>query len=93
MFVHVVNKDEREMFINSLLELEGVKINNDKNFSLTKEEIINSIFPISIDLDKLEIDCLKNITCAAAAMSNKSYIKTPEEAIEMIKEKIKNKTK
>lgn len=86
-FIDIRNHNDREQFINEVLNIDyiGLKSSSSSSFELDKEEIINSIFPISINLEKLEVDYIKNTTCAATAVTNKSIFIAPEEAIERIK--------
>ena len=82
-FIDIRNKKEREEFINKVLSIDGIKFKykSEKKVELKKEEIINSKFPIILDLENQEIDFLKNTTCAAAAIMNKTLFITPKEAI------------
>ena len=84
-FVDIRNYSDRKQFINDILNNNYIKLKS--NIS-SKEDIINSIFPISINLEKLEVDYIKNTTCAAAAITNKSIFITPEEALKRIKKEI-----
>lgn len=84
-FVDIRNYNDRKQFINDILNIGYIKLKS--NIS-SKEDIINSIFPISINLEKLEVDYIKNTTCAAAAITNKSIFITPEEALKRIKKEI-----
>lgn len=68
-----VNKERREKFINKFEE-KGFKIN--KLFS--KDEIIKSVLPITLDFKAKEIGRMGNVTCAAAALSQ-GLIKSEEE--------------
>ncbi len=85
MFVHIGDKDARRKFVDTLLEFDKIVLISDKNKEEAKEEIINSRYPISINFDTLEVDYIKNTTCAAAACMNKSNFTTPEEALKMLK--------
>ncbi len=71
-----VKAERRKDFIEKF-EKKGYKI--DKIF--TKEEIIKSKLPITIDFKTKEIGRMGNVTCAAAAVSCKA-VKTEEEFIE-----------
>ena len=86
-FVDIRNHNDREQFINEVLNIDYIRLksSSSNSFELAKEEIINSIFPISINLENLEVDYIKNTTCAAAAVTNKSIFISPEEAIKSIK--------
>lgn len=84
-FIDIRNSNDRNQFINDILNIGYIKLKS--NIS-SKEDIINSIFPISINLEKLEVDYIKNTTCAAAAITNKSIFITPEEALKRIKKEI-----
>ena len=59
-----VKKERRKGFVEGFLQ-KGFSI--DKTFS--KEEIIKSVLPITIDFKAKEIGRVGNVTCAAAAMS------------------------
>jgi len=85
-FIDIREREKREKFVNEILEFEGMSLinNNADSFELAKEAVIKSIFPISIDFKKLELDFLKNTTTAAAAITNKSIFITPEEALEKV---------
>lgn len=84
-FIDIRNSNDRNQFINDILNIGYIKLKS--NIS-SKEDVINSIFPISINLEKLEVDYIKNTTCAAAAITNKSIFITPEEALKRIKKEI-----
>ena len=85
-FIDIREREKREKFVNEILEFEGMLLinNNADSFDLAKEAVIKSIFPISIDFKKLELDFLKNTTTAAAAITNKSIFITPEEALKKV---------
>ena len=85
-FIDIRKKKERGEFINKVLSIDGIifKDNNKKEFELKKEIMINSKFPILLNLEPLEIDFIKNTTCAAAAIMNKSLFITPTEALKKI---------
>ncbi len=89
-YIDIRNRAEREEFINKILDNEFMQLQNYnfESFEEAKESIINLIFPISIDLEKWIVDCIKNTTCAAAAITDKSRFLTPEEALERIKVEI-----
>ena len=89
-YIDIKNKNDRENFINMVLNMDyiGLKCSNSSSFESAKEEIINSIFPISINLGKLEVDYIKNTTGAAASIADKSKFITPEEAFERVKNEI-----
>lgn len=63
-YVRTRGKIARKYFI-EFLEKNGFKTGTDSVFS--REEILDSILPVSVDLDSLEYDRMGNITCAAAA--------------------------
>ena len=65
-YVKTRGKEARKTFI-EFLEKNGFKIGTDSVFS--REEILDSILPVSVDLDSLEYDRMGNITCTAAASS------------------------
>ena len=71
-----VKKERREKFI-SIFEEKGFKI--DKRFS--KDEIIKSVLPITLDFETKVIGRMGNVTCAAAALSQ-GLIKNEEEFLE-----------
>ncbi len=86
-YVDIRDKNEREKFINIILGLEGIilKGNGTGSFKLAKEKIINSVFPITIDFEKLEIDFIKNTTCAAASVTEPSKFMNPKDALERVR--------
>ena len=63
-YVKTRGKKARKYFI-EFLEKNGFRIGTDSVFS--REEILDSILPVSVDLDSLEYDRMGNTTCAAAA--------------------------
>ena len=65
-FIDIRDKDERAGFID-MLEKEGFVI--DKNAVRTKQEIIDSVLPLVVNLSKKSYDMIGNATCAAAAVS------------------------
>jgi len=84
MFVDLREARNREEFIDDLFEVvDGIHFKKDKNpvFNFTKEDIINSQFPIVINIENLEIDFLRSTTSAAAAISNKEMFVTPKIAL------------
>ena len=89
-FIDIREREKREKFVNEILEFEGMSLinNNADSFELAKEAVIKSIFPISIDFKKLELDFLKNTTTAAAAITNKSIFITPEEALKKVESRL-----
>jgi len=58
-----VKKEHREHFISSF-EKKGFNI--DKRFS--KDEIVKSVLPITLDFKTKEIGRMKNVTCACIAL-------------------------
>ena len=68
-----VKKERREKFINNF-EKKGFKI--DKRFS--KNEIIKSVLPITLDFRTKEIGRMGNVTCACAALSQGLIINEEE---------------
>ena len=71
-----VKNERREKFINSFEE-KGFKI--DKRFS--KNEIIKSVLPITLDFKTKEIGRMGNVTCACVALSQ-GLIMNDEEFLE-----------
>ncbi len=65
-YVLVGSERRREHFIN-FLEMNGFVCKNDKITS--RESVIKSIFPISVDIENKCYGHLHNKTCAAAAVS------------------------
>lgn len=63
-YVRTRGKEARKYFI-EFLEKNGFKSGTDSEFS--REEILDSILPVSVDLDSLEYDRMGNTTYAAAA--------------------------
>ena len=72
-------KEEREKLIN-ILESKAFKI-----VDITKEEILSSNLPITVDLENKEISQMGNVTCAAAAASSKG-LQTVEEFMKLLEE-------
>ena len=64
-----VKKERREKFINHF-EGKGFKI--DKRFS--RNDLIKSFLPITLDFETKEIGRIGNVTCAAAAVTQGKVI-------------------
>ena len=63
-YVRTRGKRARKAFI-LFLEKNGFKIGSDSVFS--REEILSSGLPVTVDLDRMEYGRMGNTTCAAAA--------------------------
>ena len=81
-YIEIRNKKDREKFIKKLITLGG-KIAHGENI----DEIINLRYPIYIDFETNEINCIKNTTCAAAAVCNKNNFISLNDAIKKMKSK------
>ena len=68
-----VKAENREAFVKRFEE-KGFKL--DKTFS--REEIINSVLPITLNYEKKEISRMGNVTCAAGAESQRRVISEEE---------------
>ncbi len=66
VFVEVKGADERAKFID-MLEKEGFVISEDA--VRTKQEIIEAVFPLIVNIREKNYDMMGNATCAAAAVS------------------------
>ncbi len=66
VFVEVKGTDERAKFID-MLEKEGLVISEDA--VRTKQEIIEAVFPLIVNIREKNYDMMGNATCAAAAVS------------------------
>ena len=73
MFIVDVKAPNREKFVR-LLENKGLRVRE----GFTREEIIQSIFPITLDFEKKEIGRVGNVTCTCAALSKGLVMKEEE---------------
>ena len=81
-YVDIRNKEERKDFIENL-ETKGYKI--DKIF-FDRNNIINGIFPLIIDLTNKKINMMGNVTTSAAAISSGVLISNEIEIYNIVKE-------
>ncbi len=80
MYVDLKDSKEREVFIDELFEIVD-DIHFKEEPGLTREDIINSTYPITIDVNKLEVDYLKNDEELEAAKSKEDEFVSPKVAL------------
>lgn len=93
MYVDIRDKEKRKEFVDEILEIEGMGLansNNSPSFESAKNEVIESIYPIAINLEEVVLDYIKNNNSASAVMSCKERIVEPEKALEIVRKRLKN---
>ncbi len=75
LFIDARNKDERAGIID-MLEKDGFV--TDKNAVRTKQEIIEAVLPLVVNLREKSYDMMGNVTCAAAAVSSGTLMKAED---------------
>ena len=91
MYIDIRDKDKRKDFLEKVLSYDEMSLRSDvdSSFELAKEEFVNSIYPIMIDIDSLVIGHIKTQLGASCAVSNKEAFVDPEEALQQIDKEIK----
>ena len=74
-YVRIRGKEARMLFV-EFLEKNGYACDTDG--ITTREEVIKTRFPVTVDIDRKVYGCLHNTVCAAGASSSRSLFSVEE---------------